>query len=750
MNWLCSFVLIQCTLLFVHCRPDIIGITPSSERVTLETQQTASVAAIIKSLENGTPLTMETRKHLAANVAIAEPIQNLQRHLAHAAAEINKNTEASSSKNRFDGEKVTVSSATPTTTTAAAAATSTTTKKAATSAKPTRYRHWLHMKRELANISTENSLFKSQKNHQNGENVDNKLKPNLLTNVDAIDALSTHVNQTNRQYLGNVYGINKYFTESLPATPVNKPIQWLFTPLKTSTQKSIQAIFKPTTQSTIFYLQPDDTFTYNEFLAYPGIEHISSLDFEPSDTETYQLQRPTSAHTNIPQYGDSSAFNLLHPNQNNFTSLYAIIGASTPASYANIYEPQTQSTVIKNKIQKIEITTEKSIGSYQNASYLTELSAHRNGSLSNVGHAESNPTNENFKATSTSPYTKECIIKPDSDNMCDAKDLQIIIRLDNGLKPNKTTGNRGKVRVKQKIRRFTTTTTTTTTPTPYNDYEPYQYEEEQEEEQEEEEEDEDYGFSNYVEPIQNVFSLEPATRKKKHGHSSKPMKQKPNKHGQDNNDVVNKFQTIILQTQAPPIRTTTDPPAEKHTKKFSLHSLLYKLVAFMPFLAIKPIFFGFWTMVLSPIMVIVVSGIALAVTLYPWISISNEQVAYARLSSQRPIIVHRHPVRKIRPRKRVKPRIALQHTTNIKENMRRPPFLRRALTLYPPFYERRETFDNGIRSKRFPLAPRINNNQRHRSKRRVRDTHFQEWLLVQNNFNVRILSHNDQDNYYGY
>lgn len=776
MNWLFSFVVLQCTVLLVHCRPDSTGITPSIERVTLESQQTASVAAIIKSLENGTPLSSETRKHLAANVAFTEPLQSLQRHLPHGSPDINKNVEPTTpTKNRFDGEKLATPTATSTTTTTTTTvtATSSTTKKPVTAAKPIRYLHRLYRKRDARHISNANEtqhthLVDGQSQLHVGH--DNNNNNNSLTNV--VNA-STHnqlrslANQTDRQYLGNVYGINTYITKPLLATSTaNQSIPWQLTAIVSTTQQpTIQAIFRPTTQSTTFYLTPNGVFhqTFNDSSPSPTIVNISNTLFKPIDAETYQLHRIPSI---VPQYDDddSSTLNILQHRQN-ITKLYSIIGTSTVHAYANVHEAQTSPTVTKNKILKQRVTTvspNEPAHDDSSESQLTDLNILYDESYTthtddDSMHTEHNAIHVKTNATNIlTNATEECSIDgSDSDSDCKTNDFKIIIKLNNGKKRIAHNGNN--VRGKLKLRRVTTTTTT---PTSYVEYEPYNYEE-VDGNDDEEEDDEDYGFGSYVEPIQHVLGFEPAyqTRKKKPIHH-KPMHTKPHKHDQD--DTVNKYQTIILQTHAPPVHYTTEAPPilhTKHNKKFSLHSLMYKLLAFMPFLAIKPIFFGFWTMVLSPFVVIAVSGIALAVTLYPWITISQEQVAYAsRLSSRRApkIIVHRHPVRKIRGRSKML-RSRPHRPMTINRHARQPPFLRRrqlrlrrpARTLMQPFYEMREAFDNGrmLSLDRFPLRALQANMKRRRSKRRARDIHFQEWLLVQNNFNVRILSHNDHDNY---
>lgn len=542
-----------------------------------------------------------------------------------------------------------------------------------------------------------------------------------LTNVDASYLVESPANQTNRQYLGSVYDISTYSTEPLSAGSGNRPIQWELTPILTTTSNPIERIFMRPTKANGIYLRPSGLFTF----ADPSVGSADLL-FEPIDTETYQLKRPPS-HTNVPQFDDySSPIDVLHRTHNvTRPHLLTTTGTNTgrPDTYDDFYETRAEST--NGKVVEVNVTA---------TTTSTEPTILHTNFTDKLMHSTNNPTQNKINATTT----KDCLVRPNSENICGSNDLNIVIKLDTGSSPNAATPNDGKVRVKQKVRRVRTTTIV-----PYIKYEPYNYDDHNDDEEEDDDaQDEDYGISSYVEPIQNVFSLMPAyeTRKKK-----KPMHmKKPHKHHDD--DMVHKYQTIIVQTHAPPV---TEAPPKKHIKEFSLHGLFYKLLAFMPFLAIKPIFFGFWTMVLSPILVIAISGVALAVTLYPWISISHDQVAYARLQSRRApkIIVHRHPVR--RPDRG--PSVRLHTTKPFGRQERKPPFLRRrTLTSQPPFGQMREPSDNGSsRSKRFPLTQRANVMRHRRMNRHVRDTHFQEWLLVQNNFNVRILSpHKDRDHYY--
>lgn len=561
-----------------------------------------------------------------------------------------------------------------------------------------------------------------------------------LTTVDASHPSASPANQTNRQYLGGIYDISTYFTEPLSAAPGhNRPIQWELTPLLATTQTPIDRIFVPSTQ----YLRPNGLFA----MAEPS----ANLLFEPIDTETYQLNRPPS-HTNVPQFDGSAAADTLHRTHN--VTRPQSIGTDTrrPDLYDDFHATQAQPTVTTGQMPVVYVTTTvRSIErnpTNQSHSQLTGMDGQYNGSLASdsehLMHSSTNSTRANVKGATD----QECSVTPNTEQICGSTDLKIVIKLDTGSSPIAATANDGKVQVKQKVRRIRTTTIV-----PYVAYEPYNYADGNDEE---DDEDEDYGFDSYVEPIQSALSFMPAyeTRKKKHGHKPMHMK-KPHKH-HDDDDVVHKYQTIFLQTHSPPMRVTEPPslPPKKHIKEFSLHGLFYKLLAFMPFLALKPIFFGFWTMVLSPFVVIAVSGVALAVTLYPWISISQEQVAYARLARQRApqIIVHRHPApRPSRGRKVAGPRVRLQRTKPVGWHERKPPFYRRHMrTSQPPFDRMREPSNNGSRrSKRFPLALRANLMRHRPMKRRARDTHFQEWLLVQNNFNVRILSpHKDRDHYY--
>lgn len=735
----------------MHCRPDNAGIISTShERVTLETKQTASVAAIIKSIENGTPLTgIETTKHLSANVAVAEP-STIQRHLNSSPEQKIKTIESTTANDQSASHTFSMS-----------------TKKIASTAKPTQRYH----KSYEQNVDSKNNKNRSEHILYDRTLTKHFYSKYFKDKNSLITPNSQSANGTNRQYFGGVFNLNPYTASpSLYQQPTQQPNQWQFAPIPSlsfTTQKPIQAIFIPaTTQPTTFYISPNGLITFSETgTATSNVVNIPNpVKFKPN-AGTYQLQRPpisSSQSINIPffDYYSTEPSSLLHLTKN-ITKLYSIIGSSTPSDpYSNYQKLQTRPAFTKKQVLKIRVTstqyppvehnnvngvklTGNEFNQYNNnqtqnsnrhQNKFTELNVQYNESsqYSNKFDNTNNNTVEHFSNhnnNNTQTKTKECSIKANSENICNTNDLNIIIKLDSGDIANATNNNKND-HVKQKK--------TVTTPTPFfNIISPHDSENEEETE-------DDYGFGSYIEPIQNVFSFAPgyrARKKKKPQHGMHGMHGMHGDHG--NMDTIsNKYQTILLQ---PPRRKK---PKKSSTKQLPLKLLFFKLLAFMPILALKPIFFGFWTMVLSPILVIAISGIALGVVLYPWLTISREQVAYASSHRAPKIIYHRHPKARMRPKKRFYQRNpGFRRPIYTKSNT---PFLRRRMFDIEPNYSissSDEIFSNGIR---FKKHPQIHLNTFQRSKRRARDTHFQQWLLIQNNFNVRILSRNANDDHYDF
>lgn len=357
--------------------------------------------------------------------------------------------------------------------------------------------------------------------------------------------------------------------------------------------------------------------------------------------------------------------------------------------------------------------------------------------------------------------SKECLIKFNSpnvagENVCDTNDLKIIIKFDNPSIANETT-ERPKQRKKRPLKPKTTTTTTTT-PAPTSPL-PFYYSTNNEDDYYESTEvDEESGeFGSFLGPFQNIFGFgsddqaqekRPNRRKKpSHGNGGHGQQNGGHGHNKPMSPDINKYQTIILQSPAPP--TMAPAPASKHNIK---KSTLLKFLAFLPILTVlKPALFGLWTLVLSPILVIAIGGIALGVILYPFLTISREQtISYSSPYRSARVVIHKHP----RPKKRQP-----QNRIVIPADKRsRPPFVRRRTFTIEPHLRyrivqsaptRRHVSISHRRWKpRPPIRIRTFHHHNHRSKRRAQDASFEQWLLIQNNFNVRVMSYNDFNDYY--
>lgn len=140
-----------------------------------------------------------------------------------------------------------------------------------------------------------------------------------------------------------------------------------------------------------------------------------------------------------------------------------------------------------------------------------------------------------------------------------------------------------------------------------------------------------------------------------HSNNGGGMKMKRRKKPQQS--VVDHVQTIFLQAPTTTTTTTTTPaplktlqtvPHETHSK----FSYLEKFLAVLPILSIlKPLSFGFWTLALSPLLVVAAGGVAIAVILYPWLTLSHEHQVAAHNSRPPSLVIHRHsaPLRRRRP-----------------------------------------------------------------------------------------------------
>lgn len=236
------------------------------------------------------------------------------------------------------------------------------------------------------------------------------------------------------------------------------------------------------------------------------------------------------------------------------------------------------------------------------------------------------------------------------------------------------------------------------------------------------------------------LKAQPARRRRRR---RRKQKQKPGNHGNHGNkdqETINKYQTIILQTPHPPIVATTLPTVLHKENDHWKHSLFHKFISLLPFLTLlKPLSFGFWTIVLSPILVIAVSGMALAVVLYPWVTISKEHAVQTAIKRPPTVVIHKHE----RPNR---------------THRKSPITLRYA----KPTYSRRQSNHDTTNRPRRPIYDSYDERRprRHigrflrRKKRRAdfftgkytfKDINFQHWLMVKNNFKIRHLTWNDDD-----
>ncbi|XP_031638578.1 uncharacterized protein LOC116350783 [Contarinia nasturtii] len=81
MNWICSLIVFQYTILLLQGRPET-STSSMPEKITLEMEHPSSVSEILTTLESGLPseiVSADTKKHLSANVAISTPSQTTKR-----------------------------------------------------------------------------------------------------------------------------------------------------------------------------------------------------------------------------------------------------------------------------------------------------------------------------------------------------------------------------------------------------------------------------------------------------------------------------------------------------------------------------------------------------------------------------------------------------------------------------------------------------------------------------------------------
>lgn len=105
------------------------------------------------------------------------------------------------------------------------------------------------------------------------------------------------------------------------------------------------------------------------------------------------------------------------------------------------------------------------------------------------------------------------------------------------------------------------------------------------------------------------------------------------------------IQTILLQRPPEHPTTTTMAPLKQmpvvvHKEKYGY---LDKFLQMIPILSLlKPLSFGFWTLALSPLLVVAAGGVAIAVILYPWLTLSHEHQVVAQNSRPPSVVIHRH------------------------------------------------------------------------------------------------------------
>lgn len=731
MNWICCLTVFQYTILLLHARPE----TSTTEKITLETGHPSSYSAMITTSDGGLPSEMsipDIKKHLAADISISPPSHSIKRVLSTPQM---KKIEPSKRATNMP-ELVTFSSVT----TNADAIT-----------KTTRYHDVLNRTTDTLHDTKPLTTTKTVNNIAN--NVDRlqfqnltKSKLSLLNNASLVrEFKQQEINNINRQYLSNAYNLNPYFTQIL------------------TTPKTYQTVLAPSSQSQPSYVlfnQNDFNSLGSSIQASGNVLNVGGNNFNPNfvNTESYQLVRPPSSLTvNIPYHEFATQAPPLLYNSANITKMYSVFVSSTPDPYVNYQAIPTKPPLRRKNVSTTHRPFTNHHHHHKNNQHKEQNhSNHKNNQ--NQNNKKKNPAtnfddgqnngnklfivynesdqffnattsknpffinnfdlNKEKNATTNQTIPKECIVSSNSNNpqaesVCKSNDLKIIIKLDGSGLANATEKNE----VESKPKRKKTSSTTTVATTDTDSYDSLAFDSDETDDEESDE------FSNFLEPIQNIFGFNPSTKDRKRVPNKR--KDKPSMHGNKKDEIVNKYQTIILQSPPPP---TTTP---SHTGLFK-KSTFYKILALLPILSVlKPIGFGFWTLALSPILVIAISGVALGVVLYPFFAISRQQVLYASSQRSPKIVIHKHP----RPTYAAKPIANGIRVPSWRSAERRQAFNHPNRNVYP-----HKQVNNFIQQKRV-LPIRLRNLQ-NRSNRRARDTQFQQWLLIQNNFNIRIMSPN--------
>lgn len=779
----------HCTILLLNARPDGVvssTISPASDvQAKISTNDVESPAAAVvttlqeidASIEND-----ENKKHLSASVAITAP-ETVQRQL-------NNKPKPIQSK-KIDNNNVKAEVLIPVTITTETERPATISTVAASTTKKRYNQSHVQSVVTRRKSNAKSIISKNVNNHgfapKTPKHVKNRLK------------------QSNRQYFdNNVYAVNAFLTTPHPPSPpLFSSNQWQFAPILASTVSTVKPLTpilsRPAVQPQIF-LSPQEVLALNS-ASHSQISDILNVDntFHSHPNHEYQLNRPPPSYSTFTVYEQSTVSPALLHLSKNITKLYSTYGSGTLDPYNNYHKLHTKPTKTRRKTIRLRVSTTKRPNKHNSNNgnnYANENNENVNNNNMNNGITSGNSNNNkntnnnlhennqshqqnsnsfntnqanynnNYQSNSnannqaqnvdgnSTKTTQNCKIMPNpsnpqSESVCNVNDLNIIIKFDGSPAANATKDTSSSL---TQVKRRKSTTVRPY----YHSSDSFENSEEDDEEEEAEDgSDENDEFSSYFEPFQSVFSFFPANRARKkrpmHGNKDKPHKHKPN-------EMMNKYQTIILQTPAP-----VPKPSTKHEHK---HSLFYKFLAFLPILTfLKPIGFGIWTLVLSPILVIAIGGIALGVVLYPFLAISKEQVAYASQYRSPKIVIHKHPRPKV-VRPKPQPQLFIQNTTPFPIAWPKPVDTKPYTISWTsaPFLQRRENADRGLNRQRKPfrMTSTLRNNEfryrnvpqrqrmtsfQRRAKRRTRDTNFQQWLLIQNNFNVRIMSYGDNDYY---
>lgn len=808
MNWFYGLVVFQFTILLLHARPETSGstgtpTTSSHEQITLKLEHhsspsPSSVPSIVleTSDRNGpsSPSTVvsaeSTKKQSSTTAAASTPVQTTKRVLT-TVAQVKK---VPPTKKVAKLQDTTLSAST-----AASSAQRTT-------AKTTRYIDNHNRTHSIMHANQTNVTAKYFNNTSNNNNNGNNI--NNITSISNLRELrQQYVSALNGQYLGNVYNVNPYLTQ-LATTP--KTVHHTF--LSSAPQQTYFIVhpddianLDPQLQNNINLAQLGSLANVDSLgnILNVGNAINTNVVSTLSASESYQLPRPPSLPqqpltVNIPyhEFPQASSNMALPPlpqtpplfHSANITKLYSIIGTSTPDPYTNFHQVPLRPSLYGQKVVKFSVTTHRPYKSNNNRygngqnkrrpinknqgnfnqysgqnenSNSNQVDNNQNGvnkisivynessqffNANNNGNQNKPVDNSNANAKNESlgqTKPKECLVTPSTgngqtENVCNSNDLKIIIKFDGSSIANATEKNA--VKPKPKKRRKTvimTTSTSTAAAAPFYDSLSYGSDETSEESNE---------LAGIFEPLQNIFGLmETSSIERRPGHRRRKRPQKQGHKHKSSEEVVNKYQTIILQTPTPP--TTTSAPMKSHK------SLLYKFFAILSMIAVlKPLGFGLWTLVLSPLLVITIGGVALGVILYPFLAISKkQQIHYASSRSPR-IVYHKHP----RP---TYPKSTIQKPTS--KRPVRPEQLGPGYVVAKWHAPERRRIDLSQNS--HPNAHRMSHyNHRRRQqqpkriipirsqahlRRHTRDTEFQQWLLVQNNFNIRIMSPNHEYDY---